>query len=87
MAESKNNILRTITDVLGILEKVCKNEEQLRGLIFTTGWELDELAGFNISDLSDTLAPLTDDLQGLVHYIENPPASFSELDDAFTKAQ
>lgn len=87
MAQSTNSILKSISSVLGILASVAKNEVHLRDLIYSTGWELDELAGFNISTLSDVLAPLTDDLQTLIVYIENPPASFAEVEDAFNKAQ
>lgn len=81
MAESKS-ILKDIIGVLGIVETVAKDEMQLRELIMTTGWELDKLAGFNLSDLSDALAPLSTDLQDLLHYIEDPPDSFEEVGDA-----
>jgi hypothetical protein len=86
MAESKS-ILKDIIGVLGIVETLAKDEKQFRELILATGWELDQLAGFNLSDLSNALAPLSADLQDLLHYIEQPPDSFEEVGDSFDKAQ
>lgn len=87
MAESNKSILKDIIGVLSIVETLAKDEQQFRGLIMTTGWELDKLVGFNLSDLSNALAPLSTDLQDLLHYIEDPPDSFGEVGDAFDKAQ
>jgi hypothetical protein len=47
--------------------------------VLTTGWELDELVGFNTADLTNALAPFSSDLQDLLNFIEHPPESFSEL--------
>ena len=87
MAESQNNIIKSITDVLAMVEEVSQKEFVLRDMIAATGWDLDELAGFNISDMTNVLAPLSDDLQALLLYIETPPKSFTELDDALSRAQ
>ena len=87
MAESNKSILKDIIGVLSIVETLAKDEKQFRELIMTTGWELDRLAGFNISDLSNALGPLSTDLQDLLQYVEESPDSFEEVGDAFDKAQ
>lgn len=87
MAESKNNVIKGAIDVLSIIEEIARSEMKLRDLVLTTGWELDELVGFNMADLTNALAPLSSDLQDLLNFIEHPPDSFSELDQAFDKAQ
>ncbi|HEY5968842.1 MAG TPA: DUF6603 domain-containing protein, partial [Chitinophagaceae bacterium] len=87
MEDSKKSILKEIIGILQIVESLSKNEKDLRRLILMTGWEFDELVGFNLSDLSDTLAPLTGDLQQLLNYIDHPPNSFAEIEDAFGNAR
>ena len=87
MEESKNGLLKRIINVLGILEATAKNEMHLRELVLCTGWDLDELVGFNLNDLSQALAPLSADLQVLITYIEEPPDSFTEIDEVYDKAQ
>src|SRR6188474_3304631 len=85
--DEKKTIIKDIIGVLGMLQTLTGGEKQLRQLVLTTGWDVDELAGFNISDVSDTLAPLTTDLQDLLNYVENPPASFKEVLESLDKAK
>ncbi|HTE33326.1 MAG TPA: hypothetical protein VK666_23255, partial [Chryseolinea sp.] len=87
MAGSKNNIIKGAINVLSIIEEIARSEIKLHDLVLTTGWELDDLVGFNMTDLTNALAPLSADVQALLNYIEHPPESFSELQQAFEKAQ
>ena len=45
------------------------------------GWELDELAGFSIGDLSDALRPLSNELQSLLVFVNDPPKTFSDFEE------
>ncbi|HSI76893.1 MAG TPA: DUF6603 domain-containing protein, partial [Lunatimonas sp.] len=80
MSNTQHKISVALFDTFSFIERTSENELMLREVVRMMGWELDELAGFSIDDLSDALRPLANELKGLVVFVDNPPTSFSDFE-------
>ena len=58
MSNAQHQISEALFDAFSFIERTTENELILRQTVRMMGWELDELAGFSIGDLSDALRTL-----------------------------
>lgn len=79
MSNVQQKIAKTIFEVFNLVEQVTENELALREMILGMGWELEELAGFSLGDLSDALNPMSEELQKLSIFIEKPPKKLNDF--------
>jgi hypothetical protein len=79
MSNIQHSLSKTLFEIFNFIEGASKNELLLREMVAMMGWELDELAGFEIEDLSDALRSLSTEVKELSIHIEEPPNSFSEF--------
>jgi len=81
MSNVQHKIAKNLFDVFSFIEESAENELMLREILRGIGWDLDELAGFSVGQLSDSLKPLAQDLKKLSEYVETPPETFSDIGD------
>jgi hypothetical protein len=87
MINLQHKIAHSLYEIFDFIEKASKNELLLRELVGMMGWELDELAGFKIEDLSDALNSLSKEVKELSVYIKEPPDEFSEFEKVLELAK
>ena len=79
MSNMQHKITESLFNAFSFIERTTENELILREAVRMMGWELDELAGFSIADLSNALRPLSNELQELLVFVNDPPSTFSEF--------
>src|SRR4028119_1943893 len=80
MSNTQHQISEALFNAFSFIERTTENELILRQTVRMMGWELDELAGFSIGDLSNALRPLSNELQSLLVFVKDPPKTFSEFE-------
>jgi len=81
MSNTQHQISEALFDAFSFIERTTENELILRETVRMMGWELDELAGFSIDDLTDALRPLAVELKGLLVFVNEPPKTFSQFEE------
>jgi hypothetical protein len=55
MSNIQHRTTEALFNAFSFIERTAENELILREMVRMMGWELDELAGFSIADLSNAL--------------------------------
>ena len=75
-------------DLLGLFSTLSESENSLRKLALTVGWNLDDIVGLPVEELTQTLSEVATSYQHLVveDIIESSPESLSQFIDTFNSA-
>ncbi len=81
MNNIQHKISAALFDVFSFIEKTTEDELILGEVVRMMGWNLDDLAGFSVNELSDALKPLASDLKRLMLFVQDPPSGFSDFEE------
>src|SRR5690606_8806842 len=87
MSNTQHKIAKGIVAGFRRIAEAAENEQLLREILRGIGWNLDELPGFALGELSDAVNPLSQDLQKLSEYVEAPPKTFSDFENVLSLSE